>query len=174
MPTKLGQPRLGWTKSTIKKPCNARPALADSCLDTLLRIARQTQPPLRNLANAQGCDWNIEEGTVPFLTPATGLIGTPTQTISGITIKSLLNPMIRAGGQVRIVNKSLSTVNQRIAFNKSDLVGGLDKGGFYKALQVIQTGDSRGNAWYTDMLCTAVDGTQANNPELIVQVPDDA
>jgi hypothetical protein len=113
-------------------------------------------------------------GMVPFLTPATGLIGTPTQTISGITIKSLLNPIIRAGGQVQIVNKSLSTVNQRVAFNAGDLVAGLDKGGFYTALQVIHEGDTRGNAWYTNMLCTAVDGTQANNRELIVQVPDGA
>jgi hypothetical protein len=146
-----------------------------------------TRDQLRVLANAQGCDWGIEDGKlnfvpkagllpgqVPYLTPATGLIGTPTQTISGVSIKCLLNPSIRAGGQVQIVNKSLSTVKQRVAYNAGDLVAGLDKGGFYKALQVIHTGDTRGNPFYTNMLCVAVDGTWANNHELILQVPDGA
>lgn len=164
-----------------------KPTFTSNASVDALTCYGMTRDQLRNLANAQGCEWSIEDGklnfipktnvlpgSVPFLTPATGLIGTPTQTISGITIKSLLNPIIRAGGTVQIVNKSLSTVNQRVAFNAGDQVAGLDKGGYYKALQVIHEGDTRGNAWYTNMLCTAVDGTQANNRELIVQVPDGA
>lgn len=135
-----------------------------------------TRDYLRDLANQQGCEWGIEDGKLNFvpkssyvpgeavvLTPETGLIGSPTQTTSGIEITSLLNPSIRAGGQVKIQNTSLTTttiVNQ-ITGQTPQLVAGTDSDGAYKALCVQHAGDTRGQYWYTQMICVAVDPTAA-------------
>jgi hypothetical protein len=135
-----------------------------------------TRDHLRNLAEQQGCEWSIEDGKLNFvklssflpgeavvLNAASGLIGTPTQTTGGIEITSLLNAQIKAGGQVKIDNASLTTqtIRQQIAGQTPQLVAGTDKDGSYKALCVEHTGDTRGLEWYTKMICLAVDPTVA-------------
>lgn len=133
-----------------------------------------TRDYLRDLAEQQGCEWGIEDGKLNFipvtnyvpgeafvLNAASGLIGTPTQTTGGIEITSLLNAQIKAGGQVKIDNASLTTqtIRQQITGQAPQLVAGTDKDGSYKALCVEHTGDTRGLEWYTKMICVAVDGT---------------
>ena len=136
-----------------------------------------TRDFLSTLANQQGCDWNIEDGKLNFipqtgvlpgeafvLTTASGLIGTPSQTTGGIEIRCLLNPRIRAGGQVKIVNASLATTNLRtvpLGQDPGQVVAGTDSDGVYKALVVRHEGDTRGQQWYTSMVCLAMDPTAA-------------
>jgi hypothetical protein len=131
---------------------------------------------LRDLADQQGCEWNIEDGRLNFvpltsyvpgqaivLTSDTGMIGTPTQTTGGIEVRSLLNSLIKAGGQIVIDNSSLSTmtIKNQITGQAPQLVAGKDKEGHYKALCVSHRGDTRGQDWYTYMICLAVDPTAA-------------
>ena len=149
-----------------------------------------TREFLSALADQQGCDWNIEDGKLNFipqtgvlpgeafvLNTASGLIGTPCQTTGGIEIRCLLNPRIRAGGQVKIDNTSLATMNLRtvpLGQNPGQVVAGTDKDGAYKALVVRHEGDTRGQQWYTSMICLAVDPTAAvplGGPTLVA-VPD--
>jgi hypothetical protein len=144
-----------------------------------------TRDLLRNLAKSQGCTWSIEDGkldftpfngvipgTVPSLNSASGLLGTPRQTIEGLIARSLLNPAIRAGGQVNIDNAAITTLRLTDRYQKADFVPSLDNDGAYKAFQVVHTGDNRGQAWYTDMICVAVDGTSPLSSTFTTAVPD--
>lgn len=154
-----------------------------------------TRDFLSTLAAQQGCDWNIEDGqlnfipkagllpgSAPVLTSESGLVGTPCQTTGGIEIRCLLNPLIRAGGQVQIDNTSLATTNLRTVptgQSPGQVVAGIDKAdpgkyGAYKALVVRHEGDNRGQQWYTSMICLAVDSTAAVplGGSTLVAVPD--
>ncbi len=148
----------------------------------------KTREHLRNFALKQGCQWSIENGqlnflpkgqsfpgAVPIIGPASGLIGTPTQTIGGINMTCLLNPMIRAGSKVQLDNSLLTSTTIRFPITGSqagDQVAGLDPGGFYTAVQVIHDGDTRGNVYYTHIVGVAVDGTAPSNTALLNEVPE--
>lgn len=144
-----------------------------------------TRNQLRNFANAQKCRWSIENGQlnflpinavypgqVPLITPASGLIGTPEQTLGGIIVKCLLNPNIRAGGQINLGNSPINQLTSTNANQNVVSVPSLAGAGAYKALQVIHDGDNRGNVWYTTNLCVAVDGTAPLTGPANIQVPD--
>ena len=135
-----------------------------------------TRDYLRDLAEQQGCEWSIEDGRLNFvplssfipgeavvLNNDSGLIGTPTQTTGGIEIRCLLNARIKSGCQVQIANSALATMNQRqpILGQGIHVVAGIDRDGAYKALFVQHRGDTRGQDWYTSMICLAVDPTAA-------------
>lgn len=130
---------------------------------------------LRTLAKTNGVDWSLTDGQLQLapiaaplpgeaivLTAKTGLIGLPTQTINGILAKVLLNPQIRAGKQVRIDNESIqdAQVSPGIdIYSQYSSFPQKDADGFYKVFFVQHIGDTRGQAWYSDLICTAVDGT---------------
>lgn len=143
---------------------------------------------LTNLAIAQGCDWFVDDGKlnmvpkketlpggVPVLTSATGLLGVPEQTVDGISAQCLLNPTIKAGGKIQIDNASIATAKlNATAYLATDVpfFAGTDKDGFYKALCVTHTGDTRGDDWMTSMICIAVDGTAPVGGPTLEAVPD--
>ena len=87
----------------------------------------------------------------------------------------LLNPMIRAGCKVQLDKSLLATTTIRFPLSGAeagDQVAGTDPGGFYKAVQVIHDGDTRGNVYYTHIVGVAVDGTAPNNRALLLEVPE--
>ena len=140
---------------------------------------------MRSFADQHGCEWSMENGQlnlipkasympgpVPVIRPDTGLIGTPRQTIQGIEIQCLLNPLVKAGGQVQLDNSNLQTLTNSPGFQRTDLPAGLDPTGFYKCYQVIHEGDTRGEAFFTFIIGAAVDGTAPINSSLYRQVPD--
>lgn len=150
-----------------------------------ITVHSQTRDVLRNLADGQKCSWGIEDskllftplkgyipGTVPSLNSASGLIGTPQQTLGGLVVRCLLNPAIRAGGQINVDNQSIATLNLTSKYQKADIVPSIDNDGAYKAFQVIHTGDSRGNAWYTECVCAAIDGTAPLTSNFTEAVPE--
>lgn len=140
---------------------------------------------LRTLAGATGSSWHISDGAINMvplaatlpgdaevLTSMTGLIGMPQQTINGVTARSLLNPRIKHGGQIKIDNASV----QQQAFNISYQPGlanhvftqegdgvvsntGLDADGNYKVYSITMIGDTRGQEWYSDLVCVGIDAT---------------
>jgi len=141
-----------------------------------------TRDELRDFANQNGCGWSIQDGKltviplrgyipgeVPVLSSATGLIGIPEQTQQGINMRVLLNPTIKIGQTVKLDN---TTVNQ--------MRFGLDQGsqaqnqalsqqvktnvdGLYYVMCADHYGDTRGNEWFTDLICLAVDATITQN-----------
>ena len=107
-------------------------------------------------------------GTAIVLNAATGMVGFPQQTPGGITVRSLLNPKIKIGGLVQIDNKAINQgVSSAAGANLYPASGRLEalpgylakisSDGFYKVLVQEYSGDTRGQEWYSDLTCLAVD-----------------
>jgi len=135
---------------------------------------------MRDVANQSKCSWSIQNGELVLipdesyrpgeavvLNSKTGMIGLPMQTFGGIEIKSLLNPKLKIGGLVQIDSSSI----QRALYSGQDLwrpgrledqKGRLPKvtqDGFYKILVSEFEGDTRGQEWYSQLTCIAIDKT---------------
>lgn len=140
----------------------------------------------RMLGFTTGHTWSIKNGkyeTVELrkvlpdeaivLTSQTGLIGLPQQTPDGVQARALLNPYLIHNRQVKIDNKSIqklafplpATVEGITGFQYASQTGvslvGEQADGFYRVIAVDHIGDTRGNAWYSDMWLLAI-----NNPNM--------
>lgn len=127
----------------------------------------------RVLAKTQGLDWTINGGVMEWLpysaykpgdaivlTSQTGLIGFPQQTQDGLAVRVLLNPSIGPGQRIQINNKSLQAPAFNNAFNAVNVTASTSADGFYKVIYADHTGDTRGQPWYTDLICLTTDATQ--------------
>jgi hypothetical protein len=130
------------------------------------------------LGKTQDVSWSIQDGKLTLIpnnaylpgeavvvTSATGMIGLPEQTQNGITVRTLLNPGIRIGKRLQINNTSIQLYRFGTSINSgtsNSFVAQQAKvadDGFYKAFVVDHFGDNRGNDWYTDTICLAIDAT---------------
>ncbi|TXE22172.1 hypothetical protein [Serratia ureilytica] len=110
------------------------------------------------------------------LNSSTGLIGMPQQTMgNGVNVKCLINPNIRVNGLIRLDQASvfrtplgsgeIAMAGGRITDQNNDgnisLSGttaqpaSLATDGVYIVRGIMYTGDTRGQAWYMDMMCDA-------------------
>lgn len=125
-------------------------------------------------------------GEAPVLTPSTGLVGIPEVTPSGIQAMCLLNPKIVLGGSVKIETSIISGVpflpgsDVKLDSNGHPMEPEPNPGpegittspalrdvelqaaftsptGIYKVLLLEHSGDTRGNPWYSTMVCVAID-----------------
>lgn len=135
---------------------------------------------MRNFATTTGTTWNIQDGkiqVVPLtsyvpgeavvLTSRTGMIGLPRQTQLGIEVRCLLNPRIRIGTRVKIDNKSIQEAFRQVtratesltqeAYTAFAKLATISADGFYRVLSIDYEGDTRGNSWYCDLVCLAID-----------------
>jgi hypothetical protein len=118
------------------------------------------------------------------LSPQTGLVGIPELTPQGIQVRCLLNPKLRLAGRVKLDKTLISgiayypgtgpgggfgeerssvaplpsgaLVPQRTATTPA--LPGTSPTGTYKILFMEISGDTRGQPWYSDLICMAVDG----------------
>lgn len=90
---------------------------------------------------------DIPDGEIIDLSPDSGLIGVPTQSDYGVTIRCLLNPRIKTNSLVHVDN-SLIRAQQ---FEQGQQIYALDNDGIYRVIQVTTIGDTRGNDWYTEI-----------------------
>lgn len=115
---------------------------------------------------ATGMRSNLEE---IILNGNTGLIGFPTQVSDGIEVRCLLNPSIRLRQRIRINN---ADINQSAGVsgpgasgtfatfplpNNPVYLAPVSADGSYGVLVVEHRGDTRGNDWYTELVCWMVD-----------------
>lgn len=143
-------------------------------------LAGMSKAYLRNTMKKLDLSWSIENGkllAIPItgyrigeaveINVTTGLIGLPEQTDNGIKIKSLLNSSIRIGGLIKLNNNEipeltqsnpLQTLNFNSFSNNVQNVS-LSKDGIYRAYSVEHEGDTRGQQWYSTIVCLAVDTT---------------
>ena len=96
-------------------------------------------------------------GDLVTLNPQSGLIGSPTQTIDGLTVNSLLNPNIRPGAAIHVETGLVNTASIVTPLTAQDYMPTLDVDGRYKAYSVTHVGDTRGQEWYTESICAAID-----------------
>lgn len=132
---------------------------------------------LRDLAKTNNWTWTINGGVLTFisqtgyqageavvLTSKTGMIGLPQQTDNGISVVCLLNAKIQSGALLQINNKSIQTAIVGPAFTAINNLPSLNADGYYKAIVVEHEGDTRGDPWYTKIICLAVDPSNVLAP----------
>nr|WP_318234757.1 hypothetical protein [Cupriavidus sp. CV2] len=122
--------------------------------------------------------WSIQDGNIvivpetsyrpseiPVITSATGMVGLPEQTQNGIRVKMLLNPNVKISQLIKIDNASIQrfefslNVLQQQDAGRIALQNKLQDDGFYYVMVAEHTGDTRGNDWYTEIVCLAADAT---------------
>jgi hypothetical protein len=125
-----------------------------------------------------GATWSLQNGQVNVLpldgylpgeavvlSALTGLIGRVEQTQDGIRARCLLNPKVVVGGLVKIDNKSVNqTLRQNpdsapVAYNQWAGIQNLatvTSDGLYRVYVAEHTGDTKGQEFYTDLVCLTV------------------
>ncbi|GAA0807687.1 phage protein [Cupriavidus gilardii] len=104
-------------------------------------------------------------GEIPVITSETGMVGLPEQTQNGITIKMLLNPSVKIGRLIQIDNASVQryeyslNVGQQAQNERIEEQAKLQDDGYYYVMIAEHHGDTRGNEYYTDVICLAADVT---------------
>lgn len=138
--------------------------------------------PLRHLAGSLDATWSVQNGVLEListkgymadeeavvLSPSTGMIGIPEQTVEGVTVKCLLNSRLRIGRLMQIdsgnINKTQYADRTKLgpAYNAFDidLQAPLNiKDGLYRMLVIEHEGDTRGGPWYSNVVGLYFDAT---------------
>jgi hypothetical protein len=139
---------------------------------------------LRQSVESSAATWSIQDGRVQILprtgvlpgeavvlSAGSGLVGMAEQTDKGIKAKCLLNPAIRAGGLVKLDNRSIleAALDLTPASSGSapaDPPAALAADGLYRVLAVEYEGDTRGGDWYSIVTCLAADGSAPAGEEV--------
>lgn len=131
-------------------------------------------------------------GVATVLNANTGLIGMPQQTMgAGVNVRCLINPNIKLGGLIRLDQKAVyrkALPNEQIATSQVRLretkTGGnlyvdglpgmsqpysINTEGDYIVGSIDYTGDTRGQAWYMDLLCLARGSGSLLTPDAIAK-----
>jgi hypothetical protein len=108
---------------------------------------------------------DIPQGEIIDLSPTSGLIGVPSQTDQGVTIKSLLNPNIKTNILIHIDNRlvrqmqyPLVQVNLNSKTPSTPVIRNLDNDGIYRVIKVTYKGDTRGDDWTVEAECIVQSG----------------
>lgn len=147
----------------------------------------------RDFAWTNNCKWSIGDnkvdlipytsfiagGKVPVISVSTGLIGVPEQTQQGINIRTLLNPNYKVGQLIQLT-AGVNTFRRTLDFpsQASNIVTALQvqtsADGLYYVMIANHKGDTRGNDWYTDMICLSVDSTITSEEALKALLAQDS
>jgi len=144
---------------------------------------------MRNSMNTMNTSWSIQNGQVNILLDRgylpgqaveinrlTGMVGIPEQTDGGIKVKCLLNSKLKIGGLVKLNNNDITqtmfkdatgapiSYNSWTAFQHNTA---LSKDGTYRIYVAEHEGDTRGNAWYTELVCLAIDTSAPINQAVV-------
>lgn len=135
---------------------------------------------LRNITTSLDASWSIQNGTIVLIdntgyrdgtavdiNVSTGLIGVPEQTGGGIRLRCLINSRIQIGCLVKLNNAEIVKLvqqnpdaapvpyNQRTGIQPRAALS--EKDSTYRVYAIDHEGDSRGQAWYSTLVCLAVD-----------------
>ncbi|WP_248322041.1 hypothetical protein [Caballeronia sp. Sq4a] len=132
-----------------------------------------TRDYARDWAAKNGFRWSIQNGQavlVPVtgyrpgeavvLSSTTGLIGVPEATSDGVHARILLNPLVRIGCLVQIAQADINTLTVKqlgLSYQGLPSAAVTTAAGFYRVLVSEFIGDTRGQEWYCDLTCLAVD-----------------
>lgn len=124
--------------------------------------------------------WSINKGAlvyIPYksvraggdqairLDARTGLLGMPQLTEQGVVGRCLLNPAIDIGTRIELSNASIQLPRYDVQWTAINYLPSTDaivrgSDGVYKVLVANHVGDTRGEAWFTEFVCIALDSTQ--------------
>jgi hypothetical protein len=128
---------------------------------------------MRQLADNTNTTWSIQDGKVNVVTyggylpgeavvlnSQSGMIGIPEQTVGGINVRSLLNPRLKYSGRVRINEGDINRAEvSLVSTGVTQYLPRLVEDGFYRIVVANHVGDTRGQDWYSDLICVALDDT---------------
>ena len=105
----------------------------------------------------------IPEGKVLYLTPTTGLVGTPKYTDNGIQIKMLLEPRIKIESLVKIDNELIQRQLVSVGSDGKAQTGVQQKSQFeesgeYKVISFAHSMDTFGDEWMTEVVGLSQNG----------------
>lgn len=130
-------------------------------------------------AASAGLTYSIQKGKIVFLplngyrpneavvvNAQTGMVGWPEQTEAGIKVRMLLNPQLDVGCKLKIDNKSIllaqapaSGTSAQVQFENLNANVPVNADGLYRIHVIEHVGDTRGNDWYSDVICLSIDQT---------------
>jgi hypothetical protein len=172
----------------IKFADDANGLIAGSAAGTAQALSRgkvlfgMSRDYARDWANKYGFRWSIQNGQfvlVPItgyrpgeavvLSSTTGLIGVPEATQDGVRARALLNPLIRIGCLVQIAKSDINqitTQQQGLKYNTA-IATVVTAAGFYRVMVAEFSGDTRGQDWYVDLICLAVDVSASDQSQSV-------
>ncbi len=140
----------------------------------------------RVLATSTGTSFQITDGALNYallqtaqgqstqvqavvLSPSTGLIGIPKQTIDGVEATCLLNSRLKPDGYVTIDTGLINQKQVEVSYSavqggnlvdngSQSNVAGISPSGTYRIVYVDHIGDTRASDWYSTVACYADDG----------------
>lgn len=159
----------------------AEPDVMEGTLPRGKVLYKQASDAIQNFADTNGLEWGYGAGglvmirkdqtykqdeDVIVLNARTGLIGRPTVTADGVEATCLLQPRIDLGSLVQIDNDTIQTQSYDTAVQADILQNAAASGGFtsadglYRVIGREHIGDTRGNDWYTHIICAGVHAAQ--------------
>jgi hypothetical protein len=133
---------------------------------------------LRDIATSNSARWSVQNGVITIIpltgylpgeavviNSATGMVGVPEATDLGVKVRCLLNANIKIGQRIQINEKDVTytVIKDRLAgypnYEESgkQYTANVTRDGFYRVMVANHSGDTRGGAWYTDLVCLAID-----------------
>lgn len=148
-------------------------ALGDQALPRGKVMLGMARDYFDTLADTTQTTWSIQDGKVNVverggylpgeavvLNSDSGLIGIPEQTVGGINVRALLNARFRYNGRVQINQADINRAAVSLAATAPTLyLPRIVDDGFYRIVVANHVGDTRGNDWYSDLICVALDDT---------------
>ena len=127
---------------------------------------------LTEITDNSDTTWSVQNGqvqsverssylpeTAVVLNSRTGMIGMPEQTEDGISVRCLLNPRLKVNGRVQIDNESIQRAQVNLQYTAINYFPSIADDGFYRVIVIDYTGNTRGQDWYCDLVCIALDST---------------
>jgi len=132
-------------------------------------LSGSSKDMMDQLSEDYGFQWSIQDGefvTVPnddaigkddviLITPSTGMLGTPTITREGATVKTLLNGDITPNRLIKIESEGTVVSFGNLFFEN---IKETSAQGIYKVYELIHKGDTRGQEWSTESKGFAFNG----------------
>jgi hypothetical protein len=132
---------------------------------------------LDKIARAGNVRWSIQNGfltlvpvtgylpsnVVPLITSQTGMIGTPEATDQGVVVRCYINPTIAIGQAIKLlsseVNQTQVVQSEAVggAITSNQFIANASQTGIYRVIIVEHFGDTRGQEWYSELTCLAID-----------------
>ena len=133
---------------------------------------------MRVIADSYGCRWSIQKGEIvliplngylpgdPIIVNSTnGMVGIPKATDNGISVQMLLNGTLQIGGRIQLNNDDITQSQfnmQQFPNREVTQIARTNYDGFYRVLSIDHTGDTRGQEWYSNVICLSLDPTTGN------------
>ncbi len=107
------------------------------------------------------CQIVERDGYIPgeaiVINAQTGMVGAPELTEDGIIVNCLLNPNLRVAGRVKLNNESIQGFRYDLRYTALNMPQTLSTAadGIYKVLAIDHAGDTRGQEYYSRIICVA-------------------